>query len=144
MAFTDSAVQEAGIDFQGVWIHDPTDPQGTVRQFLYGKATRSAAISLEVAGHNYAGRVFPVYDYGDYEDNKLTVALDVPFGDTWAADIAALQVFAETRQTLVLRDNRGRAFHGVMEGYQEKDEESGTTVSFTFTRVDEDTVTVSV
>lgn len=144
MAYTDSAVFEAGIDFQGVWIHDPTNPQATVRQFLYGKATRSASIALETAGHHYAGRVLPVYDYGDYEDDKFPISLDVPFGDTWAADIAALQGFAQTRQTLVVRDNRGRVFYGVLTDYSEKDEESGTTVSFTVTRVDSDTVMVSV
>ncbi|HEY3689653.1 MAG TPA: hypothetical protein VGL46_05045 [Pseudonocardiaceae bacterium] len=144
MAYTDTAVQTAGIAFQGVWIHDPADPIDTVRQFVYGKATRSATIALETQGHNYAGRVYPVYDYGDYQNDQFPVSLDVPFGATWAADIAALQTFAEYRQTLVIRDNRGRVLYGVMTAYSEKDEEWGTTVSFTFIRVDQDTVTVTV
>lgn len=144
MAHTDTAVQTAGIAFQGVWIHDPADPIDTVRQFVYGRSARSASIAVETQGHNYAGRTFPVYDYGDYEDNQFPVALTVPFGTTWTADMAALQAFAEYRRTLVIRDNRGRVFYGVLTAYMEKDEDFGTTVSFTFIRVDQETVTVTV
>ena len=73
MAHTDTAVQTAGIAFQGVWVHDPADPIDTVRQFVYGKSARSASIALETQGHNYAGRTFPVYDYGDADRRRWVV-----------------------------------------------------------------------
>lgn len=136
MAFTDSAEVTATVSFLGVWIHDPSDPEGTVRQFLYGKGGRSANIGVEMHGRKYAGRVFPVYDHGDFQDSQLAVTVMVPFGSEWQDDISVLQEFARSRTTLVIRDNRGRAFYGAMRDYGEQDQDDGTSVSFSFDRVD--------
>jgi len=122
------------LDLVGVWVHDPLDPQDTARQFLYGAASRSLGVQVEQEGQSYAGRTFPVYDFGEHQGDSFSVRMDVPHGPLWAADVAALLAFAETRSTLCVRDNRGRMVVGALDGYQESDTDFGTQVSFAVNR----------
>lgn len=144
MAYTDSATFTAGIEWNGVWLHDPVNADDTARLYLYGGPSRSASIAVAAEGRAYAGRVYPVYDYGDHQEDHFPVGIDVPFSDTWEAELAVLRGFAAHRQALVFRDNRGRVVQGAMTGYSEEDTTSGTAVSFTFVRTDTDTVLVTV
>lgn len=138
MPYSDSDPVEATLSLTGVWLHDPLDAEGTVRNYLYGGASRSTGLDVASAPVRYAGRTFPVYDYGEAEDEKIGVAIDVPHGETWAGQLADLTAFARARRTLVYRDNRGRDVYGTLAGYNEDDAEWGTGVSFDFTRVDYD------
>jgi hypothetical protein len=60
--------------------------------------------------------------------------VDVPFGDT--TSLPELLGFAEGRRTLCYRDSRGRLFFGAMSSYSESDQDWGTRVSFSVSRVD--------
>lgn len=145
MAFTDSDITEGGpITLQGVWIHDLSDPDNTVRQFLYGKSVRSTDYDPEGTELLYAGRTDPVLEYGEHRRHSYSIVIHVPFGSSWEDDIASLQDFVKNRNTLALRDNRGRAIKGHMSSYSEQDVDSGTMVSFRFQRVDTVDITVVV
>jgi hypothetical protein len=135
--FTDSTptVADRELSLQGIWLHDPDDPAVTTRQFLYGKDNRSTAIDIKGVTQQFAGRVFPVTDFGEHEEEDLSVTVDIPHGPTHRIEEADLRAFAEMRRTLYLRDNRGRACYGTMSGYQQNDQAWGVTVGFKFGRV---------
>lgn len=138
MPYTDSAPVEGGLTLAGVWLHDPEDPEGTARQFLYGRSRRTAAVSPQHTLAHYAGRRYPVADFGDLQTDSFAVTVEVPDGSTAAADLAALDEFATSRRTLVYRDNRGRLAFGTMSGYGVADQDWGSLVSWSWLRVDYD------
>lgn len=117
---------------QGVWLHDPDDPAGTAHNFLYARSRRSGSLEVEAEDGIYAGRTFPVVDFGPYESERVQVeshAVD-------AADVAALQAFVRLRKPLYYRDNRGRAFLARVSAMSDRDEDFGSTLSFTASRVE--------
>lgn len=144
MPYTDSDTMEGTLEIQGVWIHDPDDAEGTATHYLYGKAMRATNLAVESSATLYAGREFAVVDFGETTTQQHPITLHVPFGTDWWAKLEALREFVLARKTLFLKDNRGRAVYGVPSGYTEDDQEWGTAVSFTWSRVNytEDTVTV--
>jgi hypothetical protein len=121
---------------QGVWLHDPTDPQGSVLHLPYGRSARSSTVEVDQTGLVFAGRVWPVVEHGESQTDTHTVKAIVPHGPTWAGDVAALQDLVESRRTLYLRDNRGRSAWCVLSGFQAVDVDEGTEVSFAAARVD--------
>lgn len=134
--FTDSDTAAGGpLALEGAWIHEADDAQDTVRQYRYGKDARSTSIDIGGSSMKFAGRTFPVTEYGEHEDNEFDVKIDVPHGAGYRSGLEALRVFARSKTTLVFRDNRGRAMFGTMSGYSESDESAGVKVSCTFTRV---------
>lgn len=136
--YTDSSSATTSLSLLGVWIHDPLDAEGTVRNYLYGRSSRSTSIEVEAASLVYAGRTYQVTEYGEHQRDEYSVSIDVPHGETWASDLADLEAFAEARRTLCFRDNRGRQMFGTLSGYGESDEDGGTAVRLTFSRVDYD------
>ena len=136
MAYTDSAPATASITFQGLWLSDPLDPEDTVRQFWYGSAARSRSMSVAQTGLRYAGREYPVFDYGEQIADALSVRVDVPHGPDWADDLESLRSFAVAQRLVTVRDNRGRALTGALTGFDENDRDWGSQVSFTVTRAD--------
>lgn len=138
MAYADSEAGTGTLALQGVWIHDPLDPQETVEQYLYGGAARTARISPAQAGTRYAGRMYPVFDYGEFQDDDLQVSIVVPHGETWATEVADLEAFAQSRRTLCVRDNRGRLLFGTITGFTENDRRDGTAFGFTVVRTEFD------
>lgn len=139
--YTDADSATEGISFLGLWIHDPLDPEGTVRQLLYGQAARSLQHGTIHVGVQYAGRSYPVFDYGEQKTTAFAVQIDVPHGADWRTELDALAVFADQERNVVVRDSRGRSVTGAMAGYNENDQTWGTQVSFTVTRAHEETVT---
>lgn len=135
--FTDSTITtlETALTLQGVWIHDPADAGFTVRQFLYGKDNRSTAVNTKGATQIYAGRKFPVVEFGEHQEDDFSISVDVPHGPTYRTELGDLTDFMEAKTTLVLRDNRGRVAYGTMSGYNEADQAWGSTVGFKFSRV---------
>jgi len=135
--FQDSTptVADRELDLTGVWIHDPSDSAVTVRQFVYGKDSRSHAIDTAATVQQFAGRTFPVTDFGEYETEDISISVDIPGGDTHMAEEADLRGFMEMKKTLFLRDNRGRAAYGTMSGFSQSDASWGVTVGFKFGRV---------
>lgn len=135
MPSTDSAPVTGTIVLEGVWIHDPLDAQGTVHQYLYGRSARSGDLDVMSQGSFFAGRADPVVDFGEHVSESVRVAVEIPNGAAWAAQLEELSTFARAKRPLVFRDNRGRQMAATMSGYAESDMDWGTAVSFTMTRV---------
>lgn len=136
MTSTFSQPQSIQMDLEGVWLHLPDDPAGTAYNLRYGKALRTAGMDVAGVENVYAGRVFPVVDFGPFEREQVQARAHVPQGPTQAADLAALRSLVRARRPVVFRDGRGRMFLGTLSGHSEQDEVFGTTVQFTVSRVD--------
>jgi len=135
VSFIYSDPVEDTLDLLGVWLHDPTDPAGTARNYPYGSAQRSSTLDIRGEGNFYAGRVDPVMDFGEHQEEIVDVTIDVPHGLTYRTDLDDLAAFAALKGTLVYRDNRGRAHFATMSDFHVSDQEWGSTVSFKMTRI---------
>jgi hypothetical protein len=120
----------------GVWLHDPQDPSGTSQQYAYRGSPTSTTLGVEQIGTHYAGRAYPVVDYGDAEDATMALKIAVPFGENWAGNLAHLRDLVTTRRSIVARDGRGRVTTGAPSSLTEADEAWGTTVGLTITQTD--------
>jgi hypothetical protein len=133
--YRDSAPATAVLRLQGVWVMDPAlGGQESARHYPYGASQRQEALDTLGEATFYAGRVDPVTDYGEHEVYAFKVALDIPHGATWRTDLEDLRAFAEAKKVLHVRDNRGRAVYGTLEGFQVQDADWGSQVSFTVER----------
>lgn len=131
MPYSDSVTMTAELDlYPGVWLHDPLDPVGTLWRFEYGRSQRSSTVDVLGQGTLYAGREFPVVDFGEHTAEKASVVIDIPNGVDASADLAALDDFVRGKRTLYFRDNRGRGFHCTVGGYQRQDAHWGAAISF--------------
>jgi hypothetical protein len=135
MAYADSEVAVGSLRLPGVWLHDPLDPQTTIRCYPMGADSREHAVDVDAAGTQYAGRAHPVVDYGEGESQAETIRLIIPHGPAYQAELEELDGWARARRTLHLRDNRGRNVQGTLSGLRSSDQPYGSDVSFTFTRV---------
>lgn len=134
MPWADSEPVEVTLPLRGVWLHDPDDPEGTVRQFRFGANQRGDSFDGMQAGTYFVGREDPVFDFGDPSSFSVEVTIDVPHGPDYITDLAFLREFAAMRKTLVYRDNRARAVHGTLSNLRTSDQGWGSSVSFTFTK----------
>lgn len=132
--FSDPVVASGALD--GVWLHDPDDPEGTAFNFRFGRGRRTGAVEVEAVDLQYAGRTFPVTDFGPYESERVAVEAVIPNGPDYAATRARLQEFVRARKPLFYRDNRGRAMLVRLSAAQDRDEDYGTSASFTVSRVE--------
>jgi hypothetical protein len=129
-------VTVAAPELQGLWIHDPLNPEGTVIQFLYGGANNGETVGVSSTALQFAGRKYPVYDFGDPESNSFDVAITVPFSDDWYDEIAYLKGLPLGRTTMCFRDSRARVFFGVVLDVKFSDQMHGTQVSLSVQRND--------
>jgi len=134
VSYTDSAPAQGTLALQGVWLHDPLDPQESARQYRYGGPPGQRATETPDRLDYYAGRELPVVDYSPHRADSVQVAVTVPFGPNWSDQLADFSVFALARRSLTYRDSRGRNITGRLSGYMERDERHGTTCSFDMTR----------
>jgi len=135
VSYTDSVPVTGSVKLAGVWLHDPLDPASTTRVYPGGADSREHAVDVDAAGTQYAGRVFPVVDYGEGESQVETIRLVVPHGVDYQATLEELDIWQRAKRTLHLRDNRGRNLQGTVSGLRFSDQPYGSDVSFTFTRV---------
>lgn len=132
----DSAPASGSLWLEGVWLHDSADPQGTAVHFRYGKAARSGSLDVAQQATYYAGRTFPVVDFGAQENEQLTVRVEIPFGPTYLDDLGALRSLARSRTARVFRDNRGRVLTGTLSELRDQDTDTGSSATFQVTRVE--------
>src|SRR3546814_8025087 len=111
-------------------ISDSSSDVCSADRFLYGKDTRSTSLDTIGTVQRFAGRVFPVTDFGEHEDEEISVSVDIPHGPTHRTEEADLRTFMEMKKTLYLRDNRGRATYGTMSGFNQADQAWGVSVGF--------------
>lgn len=136
MSFTDSEIVPATLDLQGIWLHDPMDPEGSVFHLPYGGPPGSMTTDVAQESAHYAGREFPVVDFGEHQAISVPVAVHVPLGPDWLAQITRLRELPERRRIMVYRDGRARNITGMITGMVERDERWGSLASFTVSRMD--------
>lgn len=144
MPFSDSDPEVASVDLQGMWLHDPLSPETTAVQYLYGGPAKETTVDTMPVGTHYAGRTYPVIDYGEHEDEAVSVTVHVPNGNTHSATVAALTAWARLRRTVWLRDGRGRSLPGTISAYKVQDTAFGSAVTFTISRVEYATEEVTI
>lgn len=135
MTSTLSAPVTGAVALAGVWLHDPDDAQATAVNYLYGTG-KSDALDTLGQGTLYAGREYPVVDFGEGVNATVSVTIHVPTGPTWASELAALSEIAAWKRTVMYRDSRGRKVPGVVGDYGRSDQRWGTEVTFTVSQVD--------
>jgi hypothetical protein len=123
---------------QGVWIHDPQDPQGTIRQYAFINSQATEARSLTGAALSFAGRAFPVFEFGDLQQRTAQLSLMVPVGTEWGAQLASLEDLLLSKRSWVYRDNRGRLLFGAVMSVSITDDPRGTVVDLTLTATEFD------
>jgi hypothetical protein len=136
MSYSESDPVVVILALQGVWLHDPADPEETARNFSYGSAKRRAQRDGASELTHFAGREFPVADIGPYKTEAVSVSVDVPHGPDWSTRINEVRALPDLLRPITYRDNRGRNFCGLLSGLTEQDERWGSSVSFTMTRVE--------
>ena len=138
MPFIDSDPSTEELDLQGVWIHDPLDPEATVKHYPHGKAQRSSQIDTGGTEQFFAGREKPVVDYGEHTGRTYFATIDIFESLTHQDEVEELTEFAELKRAVVLRDNRGREMYGIIYGFVVHDANWGSAVQFSFRQVDEE------
>jgi hypothetical protein len=134
---TNSAVATGtGPALQGVYLHDPDSPPTTTVQFFFAPAGKKEGRQIAADMLVFAGRTRPVAEFGENRTDTLDVEFLVPFDDQWYAQTTKARTVFQTYKTYAYRDNRGRSWYGVLRAMDLTDEREGTTVSFTFERVD--------
>lgn len=142
MPYSDSASVSVSINLMGVWIHFPGNEESSSANFIYGSNARSTSMNFLGSGTFYAGRVDPIFDYGEHESRRISVSIVVPHGPDYRTNLDTLEAFAQSRTAVWFRDNRGRCVYGVIEDYSTSDEASGSVVSFNISKAHRDIVTV--
>lgn len=135
MTQSDSEIVTASLTLQGVWLHDPSDPAGTVRQYLFGGTGRTSSPAAGSTELRFVGRVFPVYEFGEDETEDVRTTVQVPHGLDWAEQRAALLATARSKRVWCYRDNRGRRVFGVL-GVRDSDQAYGSAIDLTVDRAD--------
>lgn len=134
MAFTDSGVQSAtSAPLIGSWLHDVTDPAGTLTQYLYNTGDRTEKLTVDGTAVDTLGRSYPIIEFGIAEENSIDLNFQVPY-DTFDDPTALVQDFrnmVEAHNTVVYRDNRGRLIYGSITNVKITDEKFGYSVAFT-------------
>ncbi len=143
MPYTDSVSVIGTLPIRGVWIHDPTNPEGTARNFIYGENSKTNTYDPMGAGSYFSGRSAPVFDYGDPEGETIDVMIEIPYGPTHAADLELLFLFARNRRPVWFRDMRGRAMFGTIGSIKNQDQAWGAQVSFIVTKAHREIVEVT-
>lgn len=131
-----SAITEATLTLMGVWLHVPSDPAGSARNYMFGSNQRTGQLQTYSLLSHFAGREDPVADFAHYQGQSYSITVDIPYGDDYYDQVDGLYALQRRKQTLVLRDNRRRFAFGVMSDLGETDVAIGTQMTFTFSRVD--------
>lgn len=120
----------------GVWVHDPTDADGSEVGYLFTDG-REEAIEADEAELSLVGRTNPLLEYGDAETVGLSLTIVVPFDESHDAAVQWWRDAARNRRAIVYRDNRGRVLFGAIKGgLGITDTRAGTAVALTLRRID--------
>lgn len=137
MAQTDSTIVTASLLLQGTWLHDPKDPEGTVRQYLFGGDGRTDQPDAGATELQFVGRAFPVYEFGDPQTDQVHTTVQIPHGPDYATQLAGIRAIPRSKRVWCYRDNRGRALFGRVSA-QDTDQQYGSSVAVTVDRADFD------
>lgn len=137
--FTDSEpVTTDTASFLGLWIHEPEDPESTVKQFIYGKDLRSFSREVQGTEQLFAGRKFSVVDFGEHQTETFSIQIEIPFGPDYFDNRQYLIDLLDSRKVIFIRDNRGRGIFGTFRSLDDSDEDFGSSMSFEVMRANRD------
>lgn len=120
-ATSDSLPVIANVTLTGVWLHDVTDPAGTVCNFQYD-SNHDSEWRAEAEIMQFAGRSRPVVEFGEQEEGRVKTTLQILRN---TQDIDKLQTLVRRKGTICYRDGRGRKTFGVITALSIKDEPYG-------------------
>lgn len=93
---------------------------------------RSEDMTVEIEPAAYAGRRYPVYDFGEHSLRELKLPLAIPFADDdWETKTEYMEALLEARKAFIYRDKRARLIYGVTDGLEWGDIAIGSTVALT-------------
>jgi hypothetical protein len=123
--------------FVGVYLHEVTNPGGTLQHYLYQDDEATESLAVEATALPFIGRTYPVMEYGQGEDQSITRTARVPWSATHDADVAWIRAAIRARVTVCYRDGRGRKmFGGLTRGTKITDVKDGSTVALEIQRLD--------
>jgi hypothetical protein len=142
--YTDSDPVVVTLGLRGVWLWDAeTGGEDSAHFFPYGASNKSDSLDAMGVATFYAGRQDPLVDFGEHLNQTVNVAIDVPYGATWAEDLEVLSTFAKDKRTVHYRDSRMRSAYGTMNGLSREDQDWGTRVTFQLLQVHRDVELIS-
>jgi len=122
-----SSVSFTTVTLNNLWIAADSDPVGTSYNFVYDGAGRTRNLSADPQTLDIEGRPYGFSEFGNSYDGQIAITVQLPS----LQDQGALQGLALTKSEVVVRDQRGRSYRGVMGKVQFTDEIWGQTGSFT-------------
>lgn len=123
-AISESSPVVGSIALNGVWLHDVADPEGTIWNFQYDGG-RDSEWRAEAEFMQFAGRAKPVVEFGEQEEGRVKVTLQLLRN---TQDLDKLQTLVRRKGTICYRDGRGRKVYGVITSLPVKDEPYGYSV----------------
>ena len=133
--YKDSAEVAVTVHLEGVWLHDLTDPQGSLRQYRYSGGGRKESYEAETTLLHFAGRPFPVAEFGEHGTQSLEASVFVPYQPAPDLGLDYLRSVIDRRAMVVYRDNRGRVIFAALHSLAFEDARGGTVASFRVDRV---------
>lgn len=102
-------------------------------QFRRGEPTMLSA-EMEPAGEsmNFAGRKYPIYEFGEFLSESYDSSFSVRTREEWDR----IKELATSRKTVLYRDVRGNCFYGIISALQFDQDRYSTDFSISLLRVD--------
>jgi len=128
-----SAVGTRSITLLGVWLHDVTDPSGTVHQYKYDGNGKGDQWGAKASLLHMDGRSFPVASFGEHETEGVNASLQL-FDE---AESLLLQALCLRKGITCFRDARGRKVFGIITAFPRQDVNAlGYVTTITIQRID--------
>lgn len=142
VSYTDSAPTTVACVLESTWLTPFISAVGAVipvnSEFRWPETGLSESPDRENIDLLFAGREYPVTDFGIHKESNFGVTLDLPAGEFAAGygDEAVLRGYALDGTMLVFRDKRGRKAYGRIAGLKFADSKYGKNATFTFKSLD--------
>lgn len=107
---SDSAISSASVTLRFMWLHLANDPAGTIRQFQFNNSGGTEIHTEEVEFLTFAGRKYPVAEFGEHETDSVVVDLDL----AEEGELAYIRSLIRARSTICYRDSSGRKLFGII------------------------------
>lgn len=131
---TASVTTTVVLTLYGVWLHEPSNPAGTLGHFFYDGMNRDETYAPEVELMRFAGRGGAVAEFGPQSSiDQVEASVQLASGDT---DRERLRALARRRVVVCYRDGQQRKVYGVITNLQIRDEKWGGSATFRLEIVD--------
>lgn len=104
-------VTGVSVSFDGSFIHRPDSPDATIFWLPYGGVGRKESRSRESTAMKFAGRTYPVMDFGSGQEYALSLSTTLEYGADWEFRLARLREMSTSALPWLYRDKRGRKMY---------------------------------